>query len=77
MKKKTQIYKVTPNQTKKLIEDVDYLDCKNCIIDLSNQFTITKEMFNEILLNFEGYCSYVTERSMLMEIERDLKNISN
>lgn len=76
MKRKTQLYKVTKDYTKKLIEDVDYLDCKNTIVDLDNQFVLSKEMLNEIVLNFDGYCAYVTEEPMLMEIERDLKNIS-
>ena len=48
--KKLPIYKVTANRCLKMIEDVDYLDCIEYIVDLSNQAQVDKLLFDNILI---------------------------
>lgn len=71
--KKLDIYKVTSKRILKMVEDVDYIDCRDHIIDLSNQLRVDKVYFDTLLTSVDGYAFFTELKSRTNDYQARLK----
>lgn len=71
--KKLPIYKVTSKQILKMVENVDYLDCGEYIVDLSNQLITYKVYFDEMLISPEGYVMFTELKSRVNDYQERIR----
>jgi hypothetical protein len=70
---KLPIYKVTSKQILKMVENVDYLDCREYIVDLSNQLRVDKVYFDTLLTSVDGYAFFTELKSRTNDYQARLK----
>lgn len=71
--KKLDIYKVTSKRILKMVEDVDYLDCRDYIVDLSNQLITYKVYFDTLLTGPDGLVMFTELKSRVNDYQERIK----
>ena len=71
--KKLDIYKETSKQILKMVEDVDYLDCRDHIVDLSNQLITYKVYFDKLLTGPDGLVMFTELKSRVNDYQERIK----
>ena len=70
---KLPIYKITSKRILKMVEDVDYLDCRDYIVDLSNQLITYKVYFDTLLTGPDGLVMFTELKSRVNDYQERIK----
>lgn len=74
---KNEIYKITAKEIIKMIENVDYIEEKEYILELSNNQKIPIWDFNDLLDTDEGICIYTRDKNIVKIYQNGLKMLDN